>query len=95
MLSKIENKMFIQLSSCFDDTNICAFTASQYLEAIERPYGNCYYEVSSIKEAIILCEEFRKYFNLDGSNWSGGRIVDNEMKFIAKVSYNGTVCKSE
>lgn len=95
MLSKIENKIFVMLASCSDEDRMWDIKSSQCFDELAKPNGSCYFEVSSIKEAIALCESFIKQFNLGSSNWMGGRVVNNEMNFIAHVSYNSRVWDNE
>ncbi len=95
MLSIKENKILVQLSSSFDESRLYDFTESQYFHERCKPYGNCFFEVSDIAEAKNLCMMFIKHFNLSSSNWTGGRIVNGEMKFIARISYNGRIWDDE
>lgn len=45
--------------------------------------------VHSLKEAVQEVARFRTQNNLGGGNWTGGRVVDDEGKDVARISYNG------
>lgn len=54
-----------------------------------------YFEVSSLKEASVVCRKYISHFNLGSGNFIGGRIIDDDCNFVARVSYNGRVWDSE
>lgn len=45
--------------------------------------------VHSLKEAVQEVMRFRGQNDLGGGNWTGGRVVDDEGKDVARISYNG------
>ena len=47
--------------------------------------------VHSMKEAVQEAMKFRGQNDLGGGNWTGGRVVDDEGKDVARISYNGRV----
>ena len=64
-------------------------------QELQKPKGLVYFEVNSLLEAKNLTQKFIKEFNLGGSNWVGGRVVDEVNNFIARISYNGRVWEGE
>jgi hypothetical protein len=83
------------LSSTIDDFKFEQYSSNAKLEELSKPHGNAYFEISSLDEAKSLCLEFINHFNLGMSNWSGGRVVDENSNFIANISYNGRVWDNE
>ena len=68
---------------------------NEQLEELNKPDGNIFFEINSIKEASELCRKFINKYNLGSSNWAGGTIVNENFDFIATVSYNGRVWDNE
>lgn len=91
MLQIRENKMFVQLSSIRDESRLDQMSRSAKIEEFLKPKGNVFVEVNSLKEASLLCKEYINRFDLGGSNWRGGLVVDDNFNFVACVSYNGRV----
>jgi len=60
-----------------------------------KPDGLVYFEVANLKEASILSRKFIEYFDLNSSNWTGGRVCDENFNFIAQISYNGRIWDNE
>ncbi len=95
MIKKYESKLFVQLSSVIDKFRLNQKSKNAQRLEMHKPDGSVFYEVSSIKEASLLCRKFINVFNLGSSNWRGGSIVDENYNFIAMVSYNGSVWDNE
>ena len=95
MIQKRENKMFVQLSSRIDESRLDQMSRNAKIEEFLKPDGTTFIEVSSLKNASLLCKKFIDRFNLSSSNWMGGLIVDDNFNFIARVSFNGRVWDNE
>ena len=54
-----------------------------------------YLPVANLVEASEVCQRYIKKYNLGGSNWTGGRVINDNADFVASVSYNGRVWNSE
>lgn len=94
-LKKYNPKLFVQIASTFDEGRAVSYSTNQMLFETTRPYGNLFVEVEDINQARQLCIEFIKYYQLGSSNWYGGKIIDENNNFVARVSYNGRVWDSE
>lgn len=91
----LKRKLFVSLGSAIDPHRFYQYSNNQKFEELQKPKGLIYFEVSSLLEAKNLTQKFINEFNLGGSNWVGGRVIDEENKFIARISYNGRVWESE
>ncbi|MBC7651500.1 MAG: hypothetical protein H7101_07115 [Deinococcales bacterium] len=91
MLQKVTQKMFVQLSTYFDEERFSQMSRSEKIQELNRPKGNIFFQVSSLNDAVKLCNQFINRFNLGGSNWSGGMVINENFDFIATISYNGRV----
>ena len=54
-----------------------------------------YFQVSNLAEASEVCQRYIAHFNLGSSNWTGGRVVNDNSDFVARISYNGRLWDSE
>ena len=88
-------KLFVSFGSTINHERWISYSSNEALSESLKPNGYIYYEVSNLKEAINLCKSFIKQFNLGASNWTGGRVCDENMNFIAMISYNGRVWDNE
>ena len=89
----MENNIgYIQIPS-FDETTSSEFKTK--FEELQKPNGLVYFEINSLLEARNLTQSFINEFNLGGSNWIGGRVIDEENNFIAQISYNCRVWESD
>ncbi len=95
MIQKVNTKMMVQLSSQVDPFRYGQLSSSEQILETRKPNESIFFEVKSFKEAAELCRKFIKQYNLGGSNWTGGLIVDENFNFLATVSYNGRVWDSE
>lgn len=91
----IDQRLFIQLATSFDEIRFNQMSKSEQMEELNKPEGSLFYEIKTIKEASELCSVFINKFNLGSSNWAGGKIVNQNFDFIATVSYNGRVWYNE
>jgi hypothetical protein len=91
MLQKVESKMFVQLATDFDDCRFGQMSRSEQVEELGKPDANIFFEVASLKDAVILCQSFIQRYNLGSSNWAGGLVVNQTSDFIANISYNGRI----
>ncbi len=88
-------KLFVSLGSEIDPHRFLQYSNNQKFEDLYKTKGLVYFEVNGLIEAKNLTQKFIREFDLGGSNWVGGRVVDEENKFIAQISYNGRVWESE
>jgi hypothetical protein len=88
-------KLFVSLGSEIDPHRFSQYSSNQKFEELQKPNGLVYFEVNNLLEAKILTQKFINEFDLGGSNWVGGKVIDEENNFIARISYNGRVWESE
>ncbi len=91
----ISNKLYVGLGSTMDFSRWETFSINEKIDETLKPNGLVYYEVNSLKNAIALSKKFIKEFGLGSSNWLGGIVLDDSMKFVAKISYNGRLWDNE
>lgn len=91
----IDKKLFVGLGSEIDPYRFPQFSTNQKYEELNKPSGLVYFEVNNLLEAKNLTQKFIKEYNLSGSNWVGGRVVDEDNYLIAYISYNGRIWESE
>jgi hypothetical protein len=84
-------KLFVALGSTRHHAKWLTFTEGETLAENDKPEGLYYVEVNSLKEASILTQKFIEYFGLSSSNWTGGRVCDENLNFVARVSFNGRI----
>jgi hypothetical protein len=90
-----DTKYFVSLGSSINHERWISYSKNETISESLKPNDFIYYAVYDLKEAINLCRSFIKEFNLGASNWTGGRVCDDNMNFIACVSYNGRVWDNE
>jgi hypothetical protein len=90
-----DRKLFVSLGSEIDPHRFSQYSNNQKFEELHKPKGLVYFEVNSLLEAKNLTQKFIAEFNLGGSNWVGGRVIDEENNFVARISYNGRVWEGE
>lgn len=95
MIELANQKMYVQLATSFDMGRFEQMSKNEQFEEMNKPNGNIFFEIASIKEAVKLCKDFINKFNLGSSNWCGGKIVNERFDFIATVSYNGRAWDNE
>ncbi len=88
-------KLFVSLGSEIDPHRFTQYSNSQKYEELQKLKGLTYFEVNTLLEPKNLTQKFITEFDLGGSNWVGGRVVDEENNFIAQISYNGRIWESE
>ena len=94
--SKTEpQKLLCQLSSTIDYGRIYQLSSSDQFEEMQKNKEAEYVSISSLKEARKICSKFIDYYNLGGSNWTGGRVINENHEFVAYISYNGRVWDKE
>lgn len=91
----VSQRIFVQLASSIDEFRFDQMSNNAKIEELNKPVGNVFFEIKSIKEASELCQKFIRRFNLDSSNWDGGKVVNENFDFIARISYNGRVWDNE
>lgn len=91
MIQKRENKLFVQLASSIDEFRFDNMSIGAKIDEFLTANNTVFFEVKSLRHAVILCCDFISAFNLRNSNWTGGLVVDENFNFIAQVSYNGRV----
>lgn len=94
-LEKYNQTLFVSLGSQIDIERFFQSSRNVQFEEISKPRDFIYYQVQNLKEAKKLCLDYIEYYDLGGSSWIGGRVIDNESNFIAHISYNGRVWESE
>ena len=94
-LQIFDKKLFVSLGSAIDPHRFSQYSNNQKFVELQKPNGLVYFEVNDLLEAKNLTQKFIKEFDLGGSNWVGGRVIDEENNFIAQISYNGRVWESE
>lgn len=90
-----DRKLFVSLGSEIDPHRFSQYSNNQKFEELHKPKGLVYFEVNSLLEAKNLTQKFINEFDLGGSNWVGGRVIDEENNFVARISYNGRVWEGE
>ena len=90
-----DRKLFVSLGSEIDPHRFSQYSNNQKFEELNKPKGLIYFEVNSLLEAKNLTQKFINEFNLGSSNWVGGRVIDEENNFVARISYNGRVWEGE
>lgn len=90
-----DRRLFVSLGSDIDSHRFWQYSRNQQFQELEKPKGFIYYEVNSLIEAKELTQKFIKVFDINSSNWTGGRVIDEEDNFVARISYNGRVWESE
>ena len=88
-------KLFVQLAAMIDDFKFQQLSYNARIDELTKPHGDIYYEVESIIHAREICMNFIARFHINGNNWIGGRIVDENFNFICRVSYNGRIWDSD
>lgn len=87
--------LYVGLGSIKDITRWNCFSGNMKIQEISKPDGLIYFQVTSLKEASELCQKFIRDYDLSSSNWIGGTVLDDNLSFIARVSYNGRVWDNE
>lgn len=88
-------KLFVSLGSVIDSQRFSQYSNNQRVLELLKPHGLIYFEVNNLLEAKNLTQKFISEFDLGGSNWIGGRVIDADNNFIAQISYNGRVWEGE
>ncbi|WP_439479166.1 hypothetical protein [Chryseobacterium aquaticum] len=94
-LQLFNKKLFVSLGSEIDPNRFPQYSNNQKFQEIQKPKGIVYFEVNNLLEAKNLTQKFISEFDLSGSNWVGGRVIDEKNNFIAQISYNGRIWESE
>jgi hypothetical protein len=89
----LNKKLFVSLGSEIDTHRFLQYSSNQKFEELQKPKGLIYFEVNDLLEAKNLTQKFINEFNLCGSNWVGGRVIDEKNNFVARISYNILVKK--
>lgn len=91
-----QSKLFVSAGSEIDFSRYPhQLSSSAKLEEIEKNLKVKFFPINDLKSASIFCLDYIKEHNLGGSNWIGGKVVDENMNFVAHISYNGRVWDSE
>lgn len=97
-MRNIENQtrnLFVSLGSEIDIERFFQYSKNMQIEELMKPKEFIYFQVLNLNLANVLCQDFIKFYNLGGSNWIGGRIIDEHNNFVARISYNGRVWDNE
>ncbi len=90
-----KRKLWVALGSEANSLNFHQGSKNEQIQELIKDKAFTYFEVSSLTEASQLCQKFIQHFDLGASNWVGGRIMDDDFNFVAKISYNGKIWNSE
>jgi len=85
------SSLYVGLGSTRDISRWDYFSGNMKVQEISKPDGMVYFQVNSLRDASDLCQKFIREFNLSSSNWVGGAVLDGNLSFVARVSYNGRV----
>ena len=91
----LPNKIFVALGSTTEHGKWSSFSRNEAIQEFLEPDGLVYYEVGSLKEASLLTRKFIETFKLSSSNWTGGKVCDENFNPIARISFNGRVWDNE
>ena len=94
-LVKNKKQLFVSLGSEIDFERFFQYSKNERLGELRKPNDFIYFEIDNIYKAKELCQIFIKTYNLGGSNWIGGKVIDSDNNFIAKISYNGRIWDSD
>ena len=94
-VQKSDKQFFVALGSQLDLFRFSQISTNAKIAELNKPKGFVYYQVKDLKAARNLCQKFIKEFRLGGSNWIGGRVIDEQNNFVARISYNGRVWGNE
>lgn len=86
-----ESKLFVGLGSTIAFSRWDSYSTSAKLEELSKDKNLTYVQVDSLLEASELVRKFIKQYNLGASNWTGGIVLNEDLNFVARVSYNGRV----
>lgn len=89
------NKLYVALGSVRNYHKMPQLSQSAKLEEMLKPEDFGYVEVKNLLEAKELVYKYIQMYDLGASNWTGGRIIDEHMNFVAAISYNGRVWDDE
>ncbi len=88
-LSASDQKLFGGLGSELDLSRWDSMSRNERIENVSNSKELTYLEVNSLKEASTLVRQYIKTFNIGSSSWTGGTVLDENLNFVALVSYNG------
>lgn len=91
MITNYESKIYVQLAAAVDCVKYEQMSSNVKLQMLHNPKNTVFVEIANIKEAVSLCKQYIREFDLGSSSWDGGLIVDQDFQFIAKISYNGRI----
>ena len=94
----MENKkqnLRVCVSSTISPFAFMQMSRSRQAEELEKEIEPLYLRVSSLEQARDFCQRYIDKNNLGGSNWTGGRVIDENSEFVASISYNGRIWDSE
>lgn len=89
-----KRKLWVFLGSSENPSSIAQASRNVKLEEANKNIEAVFYEVADLKEASEVCQKYIRYFNLGSGNFSGGRVIDDNDNFVARISYNGRVWDS-
>ena len=92
---KYNQTLFVSLGSELDIERFFQSSRNVQFEELSKPRDFIYYQVGGLKEARELCLNFIKHYELGGSSWTGGRVIDGNNNFVAHISYNGRIWEGE
>ena len=90
-----KQKLWVCLDSSENPSVIFQGSRNAKIAETYKNIETVYYEISNLSEASEICRKYISYFNLGSGNFSGGRVLDDNNNFIARVSYNGRIWNSE
>jgi hypothetical protein len=85
-----DTNFFVGLGTCCDFSSFEILSPKEQLEMELNP-NLIYVRIESLNNAKELVLNFIKTYNLGGSNFIGGEVLDRNMHFVARISYNGRI----
>ena len=87
-------KLYVQLASDANPDYITNFRG--LIEQLGKMTINpLYVPCECLEQASAICQHFIDINGLGGGNFTGGRVVDEQFNFVARISYNGCAWSTE
>lgn len=90
-----KKKLWVFLGSIENPSAIFQGSRNIKIEETNKNVETVFYEVTSLEEATNVCRKYITHFNLGSGNWLGGKVIDDNNNFVARISYNGRIWDSE
>lgn len=90
-----KQNLWVCLDSTVSPFRYFQLSENEKVEERLKDKENVYFQVSNLAEAREVCQRYIAHFNLGSSNWTGGRVINDNSEFVANISYNGRIWDSE